>query len=143
MFAIGTGGFLGMGFTEGLPDSIPVVSSDFIFAAISEEFGVFFGICLILLEISCFIMFINIALKMKRVFFKYTALGLAVEYIVQVLLNIGGVVKFIPSTGVTLPLISYGGSSIISTYLMIVIVQGMYSINFTESQEVLKHEEDA
>ena len=143
LFAIGTGGFLGMGFTEGLPDSIPVVSSDFIFAAISEEFGVFFGICLILLEISCFIMFINIALKMKRVFFKYTALGLAVEYIVQVLLNIGGVVKFIPSTGVTLPLISYGGSSIISTYLMIVIVQGMYSINFTESQEVLKHEEDA
>ena len=64
----------------------------FIFAAISEELGTFFAICLILVEISCFILFINIALKMTKRFYKLTAFGLAIEYIFQVFLTIGGVI---------------------------------------------------
>lgn len=129
LFAIGTGGWFGMGFTQGLPGSIPVVESDFIFSAIAEEFGVFFAICLILVEISCFIMFINISLRINRRFYKLTALGLGVEYIFQTFLTVGGAVKFIPSTGVTLPLVSYGGSSCVSTLILIGIIQGMYILD--------------
>lgn len=129
LFAIGTGGWFGMGLGEGMPLSVPVAESDFIFSAICEELGVFFGICLVLVEISCFIMFINISLKMQRRFYKLVALGLSIEYIFQVFLTIGGVTKFIPSTGVTLPLVSYGGSSIISTVVLFSIIQGMYVLN--------------
>ncbi|MBR6229181.1 MAG: FtsW/RodA/SpoVE family cell cycle protein, partial [Eubacterium sp.] len=60
LFAIGTGGLMGMGLGQGLPESVPVVSSDFIFSAISEELGVVFALCLILVYISSFIMFVNI-----------------------------------------------------------------------------------
>lgn len=143
LFAIGTGGWFGMGLGEGMPNSIPVASSDFIFSAICEELGVFFAICLILVEVSCFVLFVNIALKMKRRFYKLTALGLAVEYIFQVFLTIGGVTKFIPSTGVTLPLISYGGSSVISTIVLFCIIQGMYVLNFGEEEPDEPEEEYA
>ena len=118
-----------MGLGEGMPGAVPVAESDFIFSAICEELGTFFGICLILVEISCFIMFINISLKMQRRFYKLAALGLSIEYIFQVFLTIGGVTKFIPSTGVTLPLVSYGGSSVISTVILFSIIQGMYFLN--------------
>lgn len=136
LFAIGTGSWFGMGLGEGMPTGIPVAKSDFIFSAISEELGAFFSICLILVEVSCFLMFVNIALKMKRKFYKLTALGLAVEYIFQVLLTIGGATKFIPSTGVTLPLVSYGGSSIISAVILFCIIQGMYVLNCREEEEI-------
>lgn len=134
LFAIGTGGWFGMGLGEGMPGAIPVAESDFIFSAICEELGTFFGICLILVEISCFIMFINISLKMQRRFYKLAALGLSIEYIFQVFLTIGGVTKFIPSTGVTLPLVSYGGSSVISTVILFGIIQGMYVLNGSKEE---------
>lgn len=134
LFAIGTGGWFGLGFDQGAPSTIPVAESDFIFSAIAEEFGTIFAICVILVEISCFVMFMNIALKMSRRFYKLTAVGLAVEYFVQVLLTIGGVIKFIPSTGVTLPLVSYGGSSVISAVVLFCIIQGMYVLSYEEVQ---------
>ena len=136
LFAFGTGGWFGMGLGEGMPDKIPVASSDFIISAIGEELGVFFAICVVLVEISCFVMFVNIALKMSRRFYKLTALGLAVEFIFQVFLTVGGAVKFIPSTGVTLPLVSYGGSSVISTIVLFSIIQGMYVLNREEAGEI-------
>ncbi len=134
LFAIGTGGWFGMGLGQGLPGKIPVAESDFIFAAIAEELGVFFAVCVVLVEVSCFVMFVNIALKMTRRFYKLTALGLSVEYIFQTFLTIGGVTKFIPSTGVTLPLVSYGGSSVISTVILFSIIQGMYVLNKEEAE---------
>jgi peptidoglycan glycosyltransferase len=132
LFAIGTGGWFGMGLSRGVPESIPVVESDFIFSAISEELGGITALCIILICISCYIMFINIAMKLKKRFYKLVALGLSTIYIFQVLLTIGGVTKFIPSTGVTLPLISYGGSSILSTIIIFGIIQGLYVRNQNE-----------
>lgn len=126
LFAIGTGGWLGMGIGQGAPSTIPVVSADFIFAAICEELGVVFGMCLVLLCLSCFIMFMNIAMKFDDPFFKLVALGLAVAYIFQVFLTIGGVIKFIPLTGVTLPLVSYGGTSVAVTLCVFAVIQGLY-----------------
>lgn len=143
LFAIGTGGLFGMGLGQGLPSSVPVVESDFIFSAISEELGVIFAICLIFVYISCFIMFMNIALKMKKRFYKYTAFGLSVVFIFQVFLCIGGATKFIPSTGVTLPLISYGGSSIITIIVIFSIIQGMYVLNGREEVARLENESNA
>lgn len=140
LFAIGTGGWFGMGLGKGLPMSIPVRESDFIFAAISEELGGIFAVCIVLVYMSCFIMFVNISMKMKKPFYKLTAFGLSVQYIFQVLLNIGGVIKFIPSTGVTLPLISYGGSSVISVIIIFSIIQGLYVLS-QEEDERNNHEQ--
>ena len=126
LFAIGTGGWLGMGVSQGAPGNIPVVAADFIFAAVCEEFGVIFGMCLILVCLSCFIMFMNIAMKFHDKFFRLVALGLAVSYGFQVFLTIGGVTKFIPLTGVTLPLVSYGGTSVVVTCCVFAIIQGLY-----------------
>lgn len=138
LFAIGTGGWFGLGLSKGLPTSIPVVDSDFIFSAISEEMGGFFAFCLMLILISCFLMFINIAMKLKDTFYKLIALGISVMYAFQVFLSIGGVTKFIPSTGVTLPLISYGGSSILSSLIMFSVIQGLYVLSQDRNEAIEK-----
>lgn len=126
LFAIGTGGFFGLGIGQGMPKTIPVVAADFIYSAISEEFGTFFAICLIMICLSCFILFMNIAMKFDNLFYKYVAVGLGIMYGFQVFLTIGGVTKFIPLTGVTLPLVSYGGTSVLVTIVMFSIIQGLY-----------------
>ena len=123
LFAIGTGGWFGMGLCQGSPESIPVVKNDFIFSAICEELGGIFAICLILVCRSFFLMIVNIALRIINPFYKLIALGLGTEYAFQVFLTIGGATKFIPMTGVTLPLVSYGGSSLLSTILMLASIQ--------------------
>ncbi|MCC8150761.1 MAG: FtsW/RodA/SpoVE family cell cycle protein [Lachnospiraceae bacterium] len=134
LFAIGTGGWFGLGLYQGLPEKIPVGSSDFVFAAIVEEMGEIFGICIILVCLSCFLMFLNIAMQLKDPFYRLIALGLGCVYGVQVFLNIGGVIKCIPSTGLTLPLISYGGSSILCTIIMFAIIQGLYILRQDEGE---------
>ncbi len=126
LFAIGTGGWFGMGLTMGSPNKIPVVEQDFIFSAISEELGCIFSFCLILICFSTFLMFMNIGMSMRDPFYRLLAVGFATNYIFQVFLTIGGATKFIPLTGVTLPLVSYGGSSILSTLIMFSAVQGIY-----------------
>ncbi|MDY5647437.1 MAG: FtsW/RodA/SpoVE family cell cycle protein [Lachnospiraceae bacterium] len=140
LFAIGTGGWFGMGLYQGSPSQIPVVKKDFIFSAIVEEMGAIFGICLILICLSCFVMFVNIAIQMTDEFYKLVALGLGAAYAFQVFLTIGGGIKFIPLTGVTLPLISMGGSSMLSTLAMFAIIQGMYIMREDEEGEELERE---
>ena len=89
-----------------MPKKIPVVEKDFIFAAISEELGGIYALCILLICLGCFMQFMLIATRMQALFYKLIAFGLGIEYVVQVFLTIGGVTKFIPSTGVTLPLVS-------------------------------------
>lgn len=126
LFAIGTGGWFGSGLGQGMPYKIPVVEQDFIFSAIAEEMGVLFAIFLIFVYICCFYMIINIAVCLKDAYYKLVALGLGVILIFQVFLSVGGAMKFIPSTGVTLPFVSYGGSSLLTTFIIWAIIQGMY-----------------
>lgn len=139
LFAIGTGGYTGSGLTMGKASSIPVSESDFIFSAICEEMGVIFGLCLILVILSIFLSFANVAMKSRKSFYKYVAFGFAVIFIFQSLLNLGGVTKFIPSTGVTLPLVSYGVSSVISTLVIFTIIQGVCIIN---KKEAIRNEKE-
>lgn len=135
LFAIGTGSWFGMGLTQGRPGDIPVVESDFIFAAIAEELGVFFAICLILIYLGVFVHFLKIAMDVDGRFYKLVAYGFSICFIFQVFLTTGGVTKFIPSTGVTLPLISYGGSSVASTLAIFAIMQGIFMIAYKEDDE--------
>lgn len=136
LMAIGTGSWFGMGLMHGSPEDIPVKESDFIFAVICEELGGIFGICLVLVYISCFLMFINISLKLTNNFYKLLAIGLSISYGIQVILCIGGVTKFIPHTGVTMPLVSYGGSSILSTVLVFAVIQGLYLLKRKEEMQI-------
>ncbi len=126
LFAISGGGWFGSGLTQGMPEKIPVVAKDFIFAAICEEFGVLFAICLLLLCVACFLMMMNVGMKSRRVFHKLLAVGLGTIYGVQLLLSVGGVIRFIPSTGVTFPFISYGGSSLIATMILFALLEGIH-----------------
>ncbi|MCF0130406.1 MAG: FtsW/RodA/SpoVE family cell cycle protein, partial [Pseudobutyrivibrio sp.] len=128
LFAIGSGGWLGTGLYQGSPTKIPVVSKDFIFAAVSEEFGGFFALCLMLVVISTFLDIFSVAVKINDRFFRLIVAGFGTVYATQSLLNIGGVIKFIPSTGVTLPFISYGGSSLLSSIIMFSIIITTYDL---------------
>ncbi len=141
LFALGTGGYTGSGLCMGKANTIPVASSDFIFSAICEELGVIFGLALILVLVSIFISFANVAMKCRNPFYKYVAFGFASIFSIQTLLNLGGVTKFIPSTGVTLPLISYGVSSVLSTLIIFSIVQGVYVITSKEADKIEKERE--
>lgn len=132
LFAIGSGGWFGLGLFRGTPDSIPFVEADFVFSAVAEELGIVFSMCMILICISCFIMIMNISLRLKDRFYQLTAFGLGVTYIFQVFLTIGGGTKFIPMTGITLPFISYGGSSVLTTLVMFFIIEGLYIIRQEE-----------
>ncbi|MCI8453227.1 MAG: FtsW/RodA/SpoVE family cell cycle protein, partial [Lachnospiraceae bacterium] len=135
LFAIGTGGWLGAGLYAGMPEKIPVVDKDFVFAAVSEELGGVYALCILFICLGCFLQFMMVAMSLQAMFYKLIAFGLGTVYITQVFLTIGGVVKFIPLTGVTLPFVSYGGSSAMSTFMVFNIIQGLY---------ILKHgEEDA
>ena len=79
-------------------------------------------------------------MQIKDQFYKLVALGLGTVYGFQVFLTIGGVTKFIPSTGVTLPLVSYGGSSLLSTMIIFAIIQGLYIMRQDEGEEVVKED---
>lgn len=123
LFAIGTYGLLGCGLTRGFSKYIPVVEKDFIFSAICEEFGVLFAIGMLLIFLMIFLRCIKISLHTSNRFLSLLSSGFTSMLCFQTFLIIGGVTKFIPLTGVTLPFVSYGGSSIIISFIFIGIIQ--------------------
>lgn len=123
LFAIGTYGALGSGFNMGMPTTIPVVEKDLIFSAICEEFGVFFGIGIILIFIMIFYRSVKISLNSQNKFLGLLSSGMTSLLCFQTFLILGGATKLIPLTGVTLPFISYGGSSIVINFVLIGILQ--------------------
>ena len=134
LFSIGMGSWFGYGFCQGMPDKIPVAEKDFMFSAISEEFGLIFAISLLLVCLNNLILMMNIASRCKTLFYRLVAVGLGVTYGFQVFLTVGGAIKLIPMTGVTLPFVSYGGSSIISSLVMFALINGMYNMRLDESE---------
>lgn len=132
LFAIGTYGFFGCGLTKGFSGFIPVVEKDFIFAAICEEFGVIFAIGVIIIFIMLFFRCVEISLKNKNKFLILLSSGFTSLICFQTFLIIGGVIKFIPLTGVTLPFISYGGTSILINFTIIGIIQWICTLNNTK-----------
>lgn len=144
LFAIGTGSWFGMGLDSGIPSSIPYVEQDFIFSALCEEYGVIFGICLIALCVHLFLEIIHVSKDCEDGFVKYSCFGLGMIYISQLFLTVGGNCKFIPLTGVTLPFISYGGSSVLSSVIMIALIHGFF-LNYNavvgDRESVTRHKQ--
>ncbi|SFI02198.1 cell division protein FtsW, lipid II flippase [Pseudobutyrivibrio sp. OR37] len=132
LFAIGTGSWVGSGFTAGQPAKIPVVSKDFIFAAIAEELGTIAAICIILCLMCTCIQLFNVAFNCQDSFFMLVVNGIAIIFSIQTILNIGGVIKFIPSTGVTLPFVSYGGSSLLSMFICFYLAECSNDLYYIE-----------
>lgn len=128
LFAIGAGGFLGTGLTLGSPQSIPFVEKDIIFSAICEEFGIIFGIGVILLFLVIFAYSLSFALKLEDRFMAMLSVGICSNMAFQTFLIIGGNIKLLPLTGVTLPFVSYGGSSFLISMVMLSLLSFICSI---------------
>ena len=125
LFAIACGGFFGTGLMKGVPDDIPFVESDFIFSAIAEEMGVLTAVCMLFVCVASFLTFMKHAMILKDSYYRLVCAGFGVMYIFQVFLTVGGGIKFIPLTGVTLPFVSYGGSSVLVSIVIFMIMQGI------------------
>lgn len=126
LFAMGSGSWFGMGLLKGNPKSIPYVDQDFIFSAICEELGILYGICLLLITLSCFLISCRIAVQVGDRFYRLIVFGIGIMYLFQIFLTVGGGMNLIPLTGVTLPFLSYGGSSCMTTMIMFFLIQGIY-----------------
>ena len=118
LYALANGRILGQGIGQGFPDYIPVVHSDFAFAAIVEEWGMLGGMMVIFLFLWLTYRGLRIAILAKRPFDTYLATGITIMFTAQTLLILGGVTKVLPLTGVTLPFVSYGGSSLLINCVM-------------------------
>lgn len=125
LFAVSCGNFFGTGLMKGAPGDIPTVESDFIFSAVSEEMGIIFSIGMLFVCLFSFAIILKNALKEKNRFYRTISIGIGSIMIVQTFLTVGGGIKFIPLTGVTLPLVSYGGSSVLSSIIMYYILFGI------------------
>lgn len=117
LFALAAGGLAGVGLGMGLPTRIPFVSTDFIFSAIGEELGLLGASAIVL----CFLVFairgFATASRAKTDMAAFTAVGLVAAVAFQAFVIVGGVTRLIPLTGVTLPFMSYGGSSLVSSFI--------------------------
>lgn len=120
LMAFGAGGIFGEGLGQGSPTYIPVVHSDFVFSALAEEYGLF-GVIALLSCVAIFVMRgLRIAvLHQDRPFYSLLAIGLSMLIGVQSLLIMAGVLKLLPLTGVTLPYVSYGGSSLLMSFIIL------------------------
>lgn len=118
LYALAAGGIIGQGVGQGYPTFVPVVHSDFVFAAIGEEWGLLGTLAVVV----CFAVWaqrgFRAALRARRPFHMYLAAGMTVLLSTQTLLIMAGVTKLLPLTGVTLPLVSYGGSSMLLACVM-------------------------
>ncbi|MCR4650772.1 MAG: FtsW/RodA/SpoVE family cell cycle protein [Lachnospiraceae bacterium] len=142
LFAISCGGFFGMGLSKGVPEDIPFVESDFIFSAVSEEMGAIAAVCLLMICFSSFMILMRNAMINRSRFCRLLLVGSAVLYIFQVFLTVGGGIKFIPLTGVTLPFVSYGGSSVMTSIFLFMICQGVIVVNNDKLYEEWLEEND-
>ena len=122
LFALGSGGVWGAGFAHGHPNLIPEVHTDFIFAAIAEELGLLGSLGVMLVFALFFYRAIRIALACREETRILLAAGIAVVFLLQAFIIIAGVTKFLPLTGITLPFVSYGGSSMIASFMLLGIL---------------------
>jgi peptidoglycan glycosyltransferase len=129
MFAFGSGGFSGAGLGRGSPTTIPNVATDFVFSAIGEELGLIGGVAIIIAVLLVCGTGYRIAVQSSRPFSKLFAAGLTTIIGIQTFVIIGGVTRVIPLTGVTLPFVSYGGSSLVANFVIVALLLRMSADN--------------
>lgn len=132
-YAFAAGGVYGKGLGLGAPDQIPLATSDFIFAAIGEELGMLGTLAIV----ACFLLLVGsgfrIALESTRAFPKLFAAGLTTILGLQTFIIIGGVTRMLPLTGITLPFVSYGGSSLVANFVILALLLRMSDDSANES----------
>lgn len=139
LFALASGGLFGTGLGLGRPDYIPVAESDFIFPAICEEMGIFMGIAVVMLFLLLVYRAIKTSLTQQNKFYSILAFCIGTIFALQTFIILGGVLKLIPLTGVTLPFISAGGSSMMSGFILLACLQ-YSSEEFKEGDELYEKE---
>jgi cell division protein FtsW (lipid II flippase) len=122
MYALGSGGFAGTGLGLGSPQKIPNAATDFVLAAIGEELGLIGTISVCLLFLVFIGSGLRIAVQADRPFSKLFAAGLTTIVGIQTFVIVGGVIRVIPLTGVTLPFVSYGGSSLVANFVIVALL---------------------
>ncbi len=122
LFAMGSGSLTGSGIGLGRPDLIPAAATDFIFAAVAEELGLAGSIAVLTGFCLLFAAGFGIALRSKDRFRKYLAGGLTAVLALQAFIILAGVVRLLPITGLTLPFMSYGGSSLVANFLIVALL---------------------
>lgn len=121
--AIASGGFFGTGLGLGRPDYIPFAESDYIFASICEEMGILMGMGVVMLFLILTYRGIKTSMEQPNKFYRYVAFCLSLIFAFQALIMFGGILKLIPLTGITIPFVSYGGSSILSSFISLGVLQ--------------------
>ena len=119
IFSLADGDLVGTGIGRGLPTLIPVVESDFIFSAIGEEMGLLGGSAILLLYVVFAVRGLATAARAKSDMSAFTAVGLTVAIVFQAFLIVGGTTRLLPLTGVTLPFMSQGGSSLLASFIIV------------------------
>ncbi len=118
-FGIDSGGTTGRGLGLGFPEVIPIADSDYVYAAIAEETGLLGGAVIILAVIIFVVAGVRTSLEARDMFTKLCAAGLTAFIGFQALVNIGGILRALPMTGITLPFVSHGGFSLITSFAML------------------------
>src|SRR5690606_28097595 len=122
LMAIAAGGMFGRGPGLGSPGFVPVAHSDFIYTSIVEESGLLGAIALLALVAFLVVRALRISLHARDAYQRYLAIGLAAYIASQSLLIIGGNIRMLPLTGVTLPFVSYGGSSMLISFFALLLL---------------------
>jgi peptidoglycan glycosyltransferase len=122
LFALGSGGLTGTGIGAGRPDLIPAAATDFVFAAVAEEIGLAGGLAVVAAYALLAAAGFGIALRARDPFRKLLAGGLTLTLVVQTVLILGGVLRLLPLTGITLPFMSYGGSSLLANLVLVALL---------------------
>src|SRR5947209_2678270 len=122
LFAFAAGGFAGTNIAQGSPDRIPAVATDFTFAAIGEELGLLGSVAVLIAFLLIVGVGLRIAIRAEPPFEKLLAAGLTAIIGLQSFIILAGVTRLVPLTGITLPFVSYGGSSLLSNYVLLALL---------------------
>ncbi|MFN0120369.1 MAG: FtsW/RodA/SpoVE family cell cycle protein [Blastocatellia bacterium] len=119
LFGVSDGRVLGEGLGRGYPEIVPIADSDFIYAAVAEETGLYGGAIIIAAFVLMLVAGMRVAIESRDMYTKLLAAGITAFLGFQAVVNIGGVVRMLPMTGITLPFVSHGGWSLITCFVMI------------------------
>ena len=126
-YALAAGGIFGTGLFLGHPGFIPDVPTDYVFAAFGEEFGLIGALALVAVYVALVRRAFGVATQQPDLYAKLLAAGMAATFGFQVFIIVGGVIGLFPLTGITLPFVSYGGSSLVANFLLVALVWAMSS----------------